>query len=112
MENSTRSIKIKYDSGYDTSGSKMMKNREMQEDEIFALKSPQRSQSLALLATAYEPAPPSRWGTWMTRIGRIFTDYPLVSASSAHSVFDRNPSAYVSVLRLIFSRKTQEALAR
>lgn len=37
----------------------MTKNREMQGDEIFALKSPQRSQSLALLATAYEPAPPS-----------------------------------------------------
>ncbi len=97
MENSTRSIKIKYDSGYDTSGSKMMKNREMQEDEIFALKSPQRSQSLALLATAYEPAPPSRWGTWMTR---IFTD---MRASSVASIFYRNPSAFICVhLRLIF----------
>ncbi len=40
-------------------------------------------------------------------------DNPRVSASSAQSAFYRNPSAFICVhLRLIFSRKTQEALAR
>ena len=37
--------------------------------------------------------PTKRYGTRMTRIGRIFTDIfnPRVSASSAQSVFHRNP---------------------
>lgn len=121
----------------------MMKNQEMQEDEFFALKSPQRSQSLAIPATTYEPAQPSQRGTWMTRIGWIFTDRR-ASALSEQSEFGcthfwekyegilfrkgpndpiknrfilsllyHNPSALICVHpRLIFSRKTQEALAR
>ncbi|MCZ7402262.1 MAG: hypothetical protein O8C61_08575 [Candidatus Methanoperedens sp.] len=66
------------------------------------LKSPQRSQSFAIPATAYEPAPPSRRGTRMTRIGRIFTDMH-ESASSIASILYRIPSAFICVhLRLIF----------
>ena len=84
---------------------KMMKNLDMRDDEIFALKSPQsmqRSQSSAIPATAYEPAPPSRRGTRMTRIARIFTDR-CASASSVASILYRIPSAFICVhLRLIF----------
>lgn len=73
------------------------------------IKSPQRSQSLAIPATAYEPAPPSRRGT---RMMRIFTDYPRASASSVQSVFHRRSSAYVSVHpRLILHRKMHEVVA-
>jgi len=108
------------------------------------IKSPQstqRSQSLAIPATAYEPAPPSRQGTRMTPIGRIFTDRR-ASVSSVASVLYRILSAFIMPKpcgfstprtrmpagirghalqrrdsgrhhpRLIFSRKTQEALAR
>jgi len=79
------------------------------------LKSPQstqRSQSSALPASAYEPAPPSQRGTRMTRIGRIFTD-PRASVSSAQSAFYCLPSAFYCVHpRLISGRMTQEALAR
>ncbi len=79
---------------------------------IISPQSTQRSQSLAIPANAYEPAPPSRRGTRMTRIARIFADQ-CASVSSAQSAFYRNPSAFICVhLRLIFSRKTQEALAR
>ncbi len=92
----------------------MMKNLDMQEDEIFALKplqSMQRSQSSAIPATAYETAPPSQRGTRMTQIGRIFTD-PCASVSSAQSVFYRHSSAFICVhLRLIFNREKLEALA-
>ncbi len=55
------------------------------------IKSPQstqRSQSFAIPATTYETAPPSRRGTRMKRIARIFTD-PCVSASSVKSAFYR-----------------------
>ncbi len=94
----------------------MIKNQDMQEDEIFALKSPQstqRSQSSAIPATAYEPAPPlRRRGTRTEHIIRIFTYLP-ASISSAASILYHNPSAFICVhLRLIFSRKKQEALAR
>jgi len=69
------------------------------------LKSPQsthRSQSLAIPATAYEPAPSSRQGTRMTKIGRIFTVLR-VSSSSEASILYRIPSAFICVhLRLIF----------
>jgi hypothetical protein len=92
----------------------MMKNQEMQEDEIFAPKSPQstqRSQSSAIPATAYEQAPPSQRGTRMTQIRRIFTDMR-AAVSSVASVFNRNPSAFICVhLRLIFvslSDRTQK----
>jgi hypothetical protein len=78
------------------------------------IKSPQstqRSQSFSIPATAYETAPPSRRGTRMTRIARIFTD-PCASASSAQSAFHRHLSAFICVhLRLIFDRKMNEALA-
>jgi len=70
--------------------------------------STQRAQSLAIPATAYETAPPSRRGT---RIGRIFTDQR-ASASSAQSAFHITPSAFICVhLRLISNKKTQEAPA-
>ena len=79
------------------------------------IKSPQstqRSQSLAIPATAYEPAPPSRRRTRMTRIARIFTDLR-ASVSSVQSVFYRNPSAFYCIHpRQISSRKAHEALAR
>jgi hypothetical protein len=66
------------------------------------MKSLQRTQSSAIPMAAYETEPPSRRGTRMTRIVRIFTD-PRVSASSALSVFYHNPSAFICVyLRLIF----------
>lgn len=79
---------------------------------IKSLQSTQRAQSSAIPATAYETAPPSRRGTQMTRIGRIFTD-SCASASSAQSAFHRHLSAFICVHpRLIFDRKTQEALAR
>ncbi|MBU4220633.1 MAG: hypothetical protein KKA10_03265 [Euryarchaeota archaeon] len=73
--------------------------------------STQRSQSATIPVTAYETAPPSRRGTRMTRISRIFTD-PCASVSSAQSVFHRNSSAFIRVhLRLIFDRKMNAALA-
>ncbi len=85
------------------------------------IKSPQstqRAQSSAIPVTTYEKAAPSRLRTRMTRIARIFTD-PCVSASSAQSVFYRNPSAFICVhLRLIFvslsdrTRKIQFKLFR
>ena len=69
------------------------------------LKSPQstqRSQSLAIHATAYESAPPTQRGTRMTQIVKIFTDLR-ESASSVTSIFYTNPSAFICVhLRLIF----------
>jgi len=87
----------------------MMKNLDIRDDEIFSPGSWLKSQILAIPVTAYEPAPPSRRGT---RIGRIFTD-PCLSVSSVQSVFHRAPSAFICVHpRLIFNRKTQEALAR
>jgi hypothetical protein len=65
-------------------------------------KKPQSTQSSAIPVTTYEKAAPLRLRTRMTRIARIFTD-PCVSASSAQSVFYRNPSAFICVhLRLIF----------
>ena len=75
-------------------------------NSIFAgnnlIKSPQstqRSQSLAIPATAYEPAPPSQRGT---RMMRIFTDLH-ASVSSVASILYRIPSAFICVhLRLIF----------
>jgi len=48
----------------------------------------QRSQSSAIPVTAYETAPPSRRGTRMTQIGRIFTDR-CASVSCEQSVFYR-----------------------
>jgi hypothetical protein len=69
---------------------------------IISPQSAQRSQSFAIPATAYEPAPPSRRRTRMTQIARIFTDQR-ASASSAVSVFYRIPSAFICVhLRLLF----------
>jgi hypothetical protein len=66
------------------------------------IKSPQRSQSSEIPVTAYEPAPPSRRGTRMTDIKRIFT-YLRASASSLASILYRIPSAFICVhLRLIF----------
>src|SRR5450759_4156250 len=68
------------------------------------IKSPQtkRPQSSTIPATAYESVPPSRRGTRMTRIARIFTDR-CASASSVASIFYRIPSAFICVhLRLIF----------
>jgi len=60
------------------------------------------TQSLAIPATTYEPAPPSQRGTRMPRIGRIFTDL-CASVSSVASVLYRIPSAFICVhLRLIF----------
>jgi len=57
------------------------------------------TQSSAIPANKHETAPPSRRGTRMMRIGRIFTD----PSASAQSVFYRNPSAFICVyLRLIF----------
>ncbi len=77
------------------------------------IKSPQstqRSQSATIPVTAYETAPPSRRGTRMTQIRRIFTD-PRASVSSAQSVFHRNPSAFIRVhLRLIFDKDGWEAV--
>jgi len=79
--------------------------------ELATLGLSQSTQSFAIPATTYETAPPSRRGTRMTRIAQIFTD-PCVSASSALSVFYRNPSAFICVhLRLIFvslSDRTQK----
>jgi len=50
-------------------------------------------------------APPSRRGTGMPQIGRIFTD-------PCASVFHSNSSAFICVhLRLIIGRKTNEGLA-
>ena len=82
------------------------------EDERFLLGLWLRSQNFTIPVTVYETAPSSRQGTRMTRIGRISTDYPRASASSAQSVFYCLPSAFIRVHpRLIFNRKTQEALA-
>jgi hypothetical protein len=84
---------------------------------IISPQSTQRSQSFAIPATKYETAPPSRRGTRMTRIARIFTDLcasvsTVAPVDVAHtygsrhtwrSVFYRNPSAFICVyLRLIF----------
>jgi hypothetical protein len=66
------------------------------------MKSPQSTQSFAIPANKHEIAQPSRRGTWMTQIARIFTDQH-ASASSALSVFYCIPSAFICVhLRLIF----------
>ncbi|CAG0998943.1 hypothetical protein METP1_02751 [Methanosarcinales archaeon] len=63
---------------------------------------PQTTQSASITATLYEREQQQRPGTQMTRIRRIFT-YTRASASSAQSVFHRNPSAFICVhLRLIF----------
>ncbi|MFA4935310.1 MAG: DUF1016 N-terminal domain-containing protein [Candidatus Methanoperedens sp.] len=71
------------------------------------------TQSTTIPVTKYEKAAASRFRTRMTRIARIFTDYPCVSASSAQSAFYCLPSAFYCIhLRLIFNRKTQEALGR
>ena len=87
----------------------MMKNLDMRDDEIFSPGSWLESQNSAIPATAYEMASPSGRGT---RIGRISTD-PCLSVQSVQSVFHRAPSAFIRVHpRLIFNRKTQEALAR
>ena len=83
----------------------MMKNLDMQEDEMFEPGSWLRSQSFALPATAYEIVPLSHEGTQMTRIARIFT-YPCASAQSA---FRCPPSAFIRVHpRLIFNREMRE----
>jgi hypothetical protein len=90
-------------------GGKILKNKPHHFSEIFqknsliiSPQSTQCSQSSAVPAIAYEPAPPSRRGTRMTRIGRIFTDLR-ASVSSVASIFYRIPSAFICVhLRLIF----------
>jgi hypothetical protein len=71
------------------------------------------TQSSNIPVTKYEKGAASRFRTRMTQIARISTDNPRVSASSAQSAFYCPPSAFYCVHpRLIFSRKTQEALAR
>jgi hypothetical protein len=70
-------------------------------NQIKSLQS-KRPQNSTIPATAYEQAPPSRRGTRMTQIGRIFTD-PCASVSTIASILYRNPSAFIRVhLRLIF----------
>ncbi|MCE8426017.1 MAG: hypothetical protein J5U17_09605 [Candidatus Methanoperedens sp.] len=79
----------------------------------YLIKSPQstqRSQSSTIHAKWYEEVPPSKRGTLMTRIGRIFTD-PWASVSSAQSVFYCIPSAFVSVHSRLFFY-TDEATRR
>jgi hypothetical protein len=84
-------------------------------------------QSSTIPVTKYEKAATSRFRTRMTWIARIFTDRRASASTVApvdvahtygsrhtwRSAFYRNLSAYMRVHpRLIFSRKTQEALAR